>query len=111
MIFRSWGQSCVVCLTMVGACAGVSSSFRDQQPGDPPKSPSTASEMVVVAPQRFEEDLRPLVDHRRHDLAVEVATLEAVVQGTAGTDDAEKAQTVSLSGVARAASSLRASGR
>lgn len=49
-----------------------------------------AVEMVVVAPQRFEADLQPLIEHRRRDLTVDVATLETVLNDTEGADDPEK---------------------
>ena len=46
--------------------------------------------LLVVVPQAFQDGLQPFVEHRRRDLAVEVATLEAVLKSATGSDDPEK---------------------
>ena len=62
----------------------------DSRPGQTSQPAGIAPEMVIVTPQRFEADLRPLVEHRSRELAVQVATLETVLGDSAGVDDPEK---------------------
>jgi len=45
---------------------------------------------VIVAPQRFEAELKPFVDYRRRSLPVELAILETVLARNSGVDDPEK---------------------
>ncbi len=50
----------------------------------------TAQSMVIVTPQRFEAELKPFVEHKLGELAIEVAILERVLGETSGSDDPEK---------------------
>src|SRR5208283_4384992 len=52
--------------------------------------PSANRGLVIIAPQRFEAELKPFVEHRRRSLPVEVAILETVLAKTPGVDDPEK---------------------
>ncbi|MCC6125841.1 MAG: hypothetical protein IT426_12815 [Pirellulales bacterium] len=46
--------------------------------------------LVVVAPRQFEQELQPLVEHKRKELTVELAFLEDILAGNRGVDDPEK---------------------
>jgi hypothetical protein len=46
--------------------------------------------LLIVTPEQFEKDLAPFVEHKRKELPVELATLEAVLAKSQGVDDPEK---------------------
>ena len=80
----------LVCSTALDAFAVEPPSSSDSRPGQTPPPAGLVPEMVIVTPQRFEVDLRPLVEHRSREFAVQVATLETVLGDSAGVDDPEK---------------------
>ena len=45
---------------------------------------------MIIAPRRFEAELKPFVEYRRRSLPVEVAILETVLAKNPGVDDPEK---------------------
>jgi hypothetical protein len=58
----------------------------------PPPNPRPAANrgLVIIAPRRFEAELKPFVEYRRRSLPVEVAILETVLAKSPGVDDPEK---------------------
>jgi hypothetical protein len=46
--------------------------------------------LIIVAPQQFEKELTPLVEHKQKELSVELATLETILVQNPGVDDPEK---------------------
>ena len=45
---------------------------------------------MIIAPRRFEAELKPFVEYRRRSLPVELAALETVLAENPGVDDPEK---------------------
>lgn len=89
-MLRSWLRPCAACLLTVGAGLGVWPPAWGQQSGDAPPPAAIAPRMVILTPRQFEQELQPLVEHRRRDLAVEVVLLDVILDGTEGADDPEK---------------------
>ncbi|MGO9111780.1 MAG: C25 family cysteine peptidase [Thermoguttaceae bacterium] len=56
----------------------------------PNPRPSAAHGLVIIAPRRFENELKSFVEYRRRSLPVELATLETVLAKNPGVDDPEK---------------------
>lgn len=56
----------------------------------PPNPPQADRGLVIIAPRRFEVELKPFVEYRRRGFPVEVAILETVLAESRGVDDPEK---------------------
>jgi hypothetical protein len=64
------------------------SAVAQKSPAKP--RPSANRGLVIIAPRRFEAELKPFVEYRRHSVPVEVAILETVLAENPGVDDPEK---------------------
>ena len=78
------------CLAFIALLAGASAPVWAGRLDGPVARTQTAQSMVIVTPQRFEAELKPFVEHKLGELAIEVAILERVLGETSGSDDPEK---------------------
>ena len=77
-------------LPMIGilCIAALPPSAAGQTPPNP--RPAANRGLVIIAPRRFEAELKPFVEYRRRSLPVELAALETVLAKSSGVDDPEK---------------------
>ncbi len=78
------------CLAFIVLLAGASAPAWPETLDGPVARTQTTQSMVIVTPQRFEAELKPFVEHKLGELAIEVAILERVLGETSQSDDPEK---------------------
>jgi hypothetical protein len=64
---------------------------KEPQKADPVSAASDGKPLlVIIAPQQFEKELAPFIEHKQKELTVEVAYLETILAQNQGADDPEK---------------------
>ena len=106
---RALSLATAVLLIAIPLLAASPPSPVGQTPPNP--RPSAGRGLVIVAPRRFEAELKPLVQHRRRSLPVEVAILETVLAENPGVDDPEKLKRFLYTAWQKRKARLRVAGR
>ncbi len=89
MKYRDLPLAAFLLLIAMLSIAGMPLSAIGQTPLSNPQLSANRG-LIIIAPRRFETELKPYVEYRRRSLPVELAALETVLATKSGVDDPEK---------------------